>query len=179
MARQEKEVVVSGAAGFGAAVAAESLDLGLPDVRARGYWELVWLRFKQDKIAVASGTFIVFLILVAFVGAPIAKRALGHGPTEIFIGSQAVSPDLQPAGPWTWIDYADNNGHRHHDLLILGASDTLGHDEFLRLLYGARVSIEVALLSTLGVMIVGVVMGAVAGYFRGWVDTVISRGGAC
>ena len=48
-------------------------------------------------------------------------------------------------------------------------------DEFLRLLYGARVSLEVALLSTLGVMVIGVILGSVAGYFRGWPDTIISR----
>src|SRR5207244_1556162 len=47
--------------------------------------------------------------------------------------------------------------------------------EFLRLLYGARISLEVAILSTLGVMIIGVIMGATAGYFRGTTDTLISR----
>jgi peptide/nickel transport system permease protein len=172
----EKEVVVSGAAGLGAAVAAEGgVELGALDVRARGYWELVWIRFKRDKIAIASGILIVLLIFVAFAGAPIAKRALGHGPNDLFIGSNAVSSQLQPAGPWKWIDYTDKDGHRHHTLLILGASNTLGQDEFLRLLYGARVSLEVAVLSTLGVMIVGVAVGAVAGYFRGWVDAVVSK----
>src|SRR6266536_1632492 len=173
----DKDVVVSGAAGLGAAIAAESGDVlgGLESVGARGYWELVWCRLRRDKIAIASGIFIVLLIFIAFAGAPIAKRALGHGPNDLFIGSNAVSPQLQPAGPWTWIDYADKDGHKHHTLLILGASNTLGQDEFLRLLYGARVSLEVAVLSTLGVMIVGVVMGAVAGYFRGWIDAVVSK----
>src|SRR5207244_12809507 len=60
-------------------------------------------------------------------------------------------------------------------LFVLGAANTLGQDEFLRLLYGAQVSLEVALLSTLGVMIIGVMMGSIAGYFRGWSDTIISR----
>ena len=55
------------------------------------------------------------------------------------------------------------------------AAGTLGRDEFLRLLYGARVSLEVAVLSTIGVMCIGVTMGLVAGYFRGWMDTIISR----
>jgi peptide/nickel transport system permease protein len=178
MATKEKELVVSGAAGLGAAVAAESgAELGdLEAVRARGYWELVWIRFKRDKVAIVSGVFIVLLIFVAFAGAPIAKRALGHGPNAIFIGTQAVSDDLQPAGPMTWFDYTDpNNGKKHHSLLILGAANTLGQDEFLRLLYGAQVSLEVAGLSTLGVMIIGVLMGSIAGYFRGWIDTIISR----
>jgi peptide/nickel transport system permease protein len=178
MTPPEKELVVSGAAGLGAAVAAESgTDLGdIEAVRARGYWELVWIRFKRDKIAIASGVFIILMILVAFAGAPIAKRGLGHGPNAIFIGTQAVTQDLNPAGPWTWFDYTDPvTGKKQHSLLILGAANTLGQDEFLRLLYGAQVSLEVAGLSTLGVMIIGVLMGSIAGYFRGWIDTVVSR----
>ena len=178
MAAKERELVVSGAAGLGAAVAAESgAELGdIEAVRARGYWELVWIRFRRDKIAIASGAFIVLLVLIAFAGAPIAKRALGHGPNTIFIGTQAVSEDLQPAGPMTWFDYRDpSTGKKHHSLLVLGAANTLGQDEFLRLLYGAQVSLEVAGLSTLGVMIIGVLMGSIAGYFRGWIDTIISR----
>jgi peptide/nickel transport system permease protein len=178
MATHEKELIVSGAAGLGAAVAAESgAELGeMQAVRARGYWELVWIRFRRDKIAVASGVFIILLILVAFAGAPIAKRVLGHGPNTIFLGTKLVSADLQPAGPWTHFSYRDpNTGKLHHSIAVLGAADTLGHDEFMRLLYGAQVSLEVAGLSTLGVMIIGVLMGSVAGYYRGWIDTVISR----
>jgi peptide/nickel transport system permease protein len=60
-------------------------------------------------------------------------------------------------------------------LLILGADGSLGRDEFLRLLYGARVSLEVAVLSTIGALSIGVVLGAIAGYYRGWIDTTVSR----
>ena len=177
MAQRDQEVVVSGAAGLGAAVATEGGgQLGeLEDVRARGYWELVWRRFKRDKIAIGSGIFIIFLTFTAFAGAPIAKHYLGHGPNDIFVGSQAVSIGQLPAGPWTWITYLGLDGKNHHDLLVLGASNQLGQDEFLRLLYGAKVSLEVAVLSTLFIMIIGVVLGAIAGYFRGWADTVVSR----
>jgi len=177
MASTEKEVVVSGAAGLGAAVAAESgSDLWeLDSTQPRGYWELVWLRFRHDRVAIASGICILVLLLVAFVGAPVAKRALGHGPNYIFTGSQAVSSDLQPAGPWTWIDYTDKDLQKHHTLLVLGATNTLGQDEFLRLLYGARISLEVAILSTFGVMLIGIVMGSIAGYFRGAVDSIVAK----
>jgi peptide/nickel transport system permease protein len=177
MSPPEKEIVVSGAAGLGAAVAAETTgELGdVEAVRARGYWELVWSRFKRDKVALASGVFIILLIAVAFGGAPLASKLLGHGPNDLFIEPPAVSADLQPAGPWTHFSYTDENGHRQHSILILGAASTLGQDEFLRMLYGAQVSLEVALLSTLGVMVIGVLMGSIAGYFRGWIDTVISR----
>ena len=61
------------------------------------------------------------------------------------------------------------------DLLVLGADGSLGRDEFLRLLYGGRVSLQVALISTFFVMLIGVTMGAVAGYYRGWVDTIVAR----
>jgi peptide/nickel transport system permease protein len=177
----EKEVVVSGAAGLGAAVASEgAVELGaLESVRARGYWELVWIRFKRDRVAVASGVFIILLVLVAFAGAPIAKHFIGHGPNDIF-GTEtgAVTVEgLLPAQPGTEIHYLapPTYTHEHHDILVLGAANRLGQDEFLRLLYGAQVSLEVALLSTFGVMVIGVLLGSIAGYFRGWVDTLISR----
>jgi peptide/nickel transport system permease protein len=175
MAQKEQEVLVSSGAGLGAAVGVESgPELGdAEDVRARGYWELVWRRFRRDKVAIASGVFIIFLILVAFVGAPIAKQYIGHGPDDIFTGTAAVElPSLLPADPWTHIDNYYTN---KTDILVLGGANRLGQDEFLRLLYGARVSLEVAILSTLGVMIIGVLLGSIAGYFRGWIDTTISR----
>ena len=177
MAQSDKDqVVVSGAAGLGAAIATESGgELGeSQDVRARGYWELVWIRFRRDKVAIAAGISIIVLILVAFVGAPIAEHYVGHGPNDIFASSPEVVeiPSLLPAGVWT---HFHNEQTGKTDLMVLGAANRLGQDEFLRLLYGARVSLEVALLSTIGVMVIGVILGATAGYFRGATDTVISR----
>ena len=46
---------------------------------------------------------------------------------------------------------------------------------FLRLLYGAQTSLEVAVLATLLSIFIGTIMGLLAGYFRGWVDTIVSR----
>jgi peptide/nickel transport system permease protein len=181
-AQQEKEIIANvGITGLGTAIAAESGgDLGEQeeDVKARGYWELVWLRFKQDRVAVASGIFIVLLVLVAFVGAPLAGKAVGHGPNTIFgpgcCGSkEAVSiRGLLPVGPMSTV----HNPYTNEDnLFILGAANRLGQDEFLRLLYGAQISLEVAGLSTLGVMLIGVLLGSIAGFYRGWADTTISR----
>lgn len=145
----------------------------LEEIRARGYWELVWRRFRRDKVAIASGIFIILLIAIAFGGAPIARHYIGHGPNDLFSEPPAVAANsLLPANPGTWLD---NPYTGHRDILLLGAANRLGQDEFLRLLYGARISLEVAGLSTLGVMIIGVILGATAGYFRGWVDTIISR----
>ena len=174
VATHEKQPeLLSSGAGLGAAVALESgPELGEhADVKARGYWEGVWLRLRRDRVAIASAIFIVFLVVVAFAGAPLAKRMLGHGPNDIFVGSEAIQ-NFVPAGPWTRVTDPITG---EKTIFILGASDRLGRDEFLRLLYGAQVSLEVAVLSTIGVMFIGVLLGALAGYFRGWIDTIISR----
>src|SRR4051794_17078999 len=146
-------------------------------VKARGYWELVWIRFRRDKLAVASIFFIVFLFLSAFAGGPIAAHLLGPGPNQPFNnpGGGIDIDTLAPVGPWTHITYLDFTRHLHHTFLILGGDGALGRDLFLRLLYGAQTSLEVALLATLGSVGLGVFMGLLAGYFRGWIDTVVSR----
>ena len=60
-------------------------------------------------------------------------------------------------------------------LFILGADGSLGRDEFLRILYGAQVSIEVAFGATFLSMFIGVIMGSIAGFYGGYTDTLISR----
>ena len=57
---------------------------------------------------------------------------------------------------------------------LLG-TDELGRDKFSRIVYGVRASMQVGLLSIALAMLVGVPLGLIAGYFRGWIDPVISR----
>jgi peptide/nickel transport system permease protein len=164
--------LVSSQAGLAAAIAVESgpgLGEGTEPIRARSYWEQVWIRFRRDRVAMVSGVFVIFLLLVALFGGPLAAKLLGHGPDDLFFSG--VNNDLLPVGPWTHVQKPGGGT----TLFVLGADGTLGRDEFLRLLYGARVSLEVALLSTMFSMTLGVLLGATAGYFRGATDTVISR----
>ena len=106
----------------------------------------------------------VCLLLVAFVGAPIAERVLGHGPNDVNT-SGGLDPDSQlPVGPWTTVTtepYPGAPGRWEDTLYLLGA-DQLGRDMFLRLLYGAQTSLEVAILATLLSVSIGLVMGLVA-----------------
>ncbi len=139
-------------------------------VQARGYWEQVWRRFKRDRVALASVCFLILLVLVVYPGAWIAERLVGHGPNDIF--PDALDDGLLPVGPMSRVTNFETG---ETQLLILGADGTLGRDEFLRLLYGGRVSLQVAVISTFIVMVIGVTLGAVAGYYRGWADTIVAR----
>lgn len=182
MSTTERPEFVPAGAGLAATIALETHgdlgDLGTVHVRARGYWEQVWIRFRRDKVAIAGGCFILLLIFAAFAGGPIAAAILGHGPNQPFLAGGLDPKTELPVGPWTWVTtapYFGAAGHFGKTLFILGSDGTTGRDEFLRLLYGAQVSLEVAGIATLIGMVVGVAMGASAGYFGGWIDTIISR----
>jgi peptide/nickel transport system permease protein len=128
------------------------------EIAARSPLQLFWRRLRQDKVALAALGFIVFLILVA-IFAPLIVKLVGAPPPNE--QSTAALDDFgSPTGP--------SSEH------LLGV-DQLGRDVFSRVVYGARVSLEVAFISTGLAVLVGVTVGMVAGYYRGWVDTALSR----
>jgi peptide/nickel transport system permease protein len=140
------------------------------EIKARGYWEQVWARFRRDRVAFASIFFLGFLVLVTYPGAWIAEKLIGHGPSDIH--PDGIDAGLLPVGPMSWVSNFETG---EKQILILGADSSLGRDEFLRLLYGGRVSLQVAVVSTIMVMLLGVTMGVMAGYYRGTIDTIVSR----
>jgi peptide/nickel transport system permease protein len=150
-------------------------DLDGSSIEARDYWAGVWLRLRRDRLAIAGGVFIIGLFLVAFVGAPVAERLLGHGPNEPFLVTGGLDEEGLPAGPWTTVGKLTEDGGIEEQLFVLGSDSTLARDEFLRLLYGAQVSLEVGVGATLLSLFLGTLLGAIAGFFRGWADTAISR----
>ena len=150
-------------------------DVGETQIEARDYWASVWLRLKRDRFAIAGGVFIVVLFVTAFAGAPIAAHFLGHGPNEPFLVSGGLDADQLPAGPWTHVGKLTESGEIEEQLFILGSDSTLARDEFLRILYGAQVSLEVGIGATILSLLLGTLAGAVAGFYRGWADTTISR----
>jgi peptide/nickel transport system permease protein len=166
MATQQRSAPLVPGAAAGAADFAEG---GGGAVVARGYWEQAWRRFRRDRLAMVSGVFIVLLTFTAFVGAPLAQHWLGHGPNDLIKGGVE---NFVPVGPWSHVATSTPG---QDTLLVLGASDLLGRDEFLRLLYGARVSLEVAILATILGVSMGVALGTIAGYYGGFVDTIVSR----
>lgn len=170
MAQTEHEALAAGAA-----VDDAPLELG-DEIQARGYWESVWRSLKQDKAALGGGIAVIVLLLLCFVGAPIFAWILGHGPDQIFDGG--LTAGALPLGPWSHfkdVPYVGATGNFPTVFFPLGSDGAQGRDEFLRLLYGGRASLEVAILATAISITLGVVFGAAAGYFGGGIDMVISR----
>ncbi len=115
----------------------------------------------------------VLIIVASSLAAPLyAKHIAKTGPftnhavEQIEVDGElrdVVTPDGIPIGP-TW-------GSR----FFLGAADVNGRDEMVRLLYGGRNSLFIALVSTIVTLSLATLLALLAGYFRGWVDAVISR----
>ncbi len=132
----------------------------MEEIVGRGPWELFWVRFREDKVALISSGFIVFIVLMAICAPLFVKVGLAHPPNAQY--TNETDAFGIPKGPSL------------HPLFLFGA-DSVGEDVFSRVLYGARVSLEVALIATVIAVFVGVIAGMIAGFYRGWVDTVISR----
>ncbi|MBX5468667.1 MAG: ABC transporter permease [Thermoleophilaceae bacterium] len=127
-------------------------------IAARTPLELFWRRLKQDRVAMAALVFILLLVAVAVL-APLLVKLTGQRPPNDQ-STKFLDEFGTPTGPTSenWFGV-----------------DPLGRSVFSRVLYGARVSLEVAIIATAASVAVGVVVGMTAGFFRGFVDTVLSR----
>jgi peptide/nickel transport system permease protein len=127
-------------------------------VAGKSPWQLFWARFKKDKAALLGLALIIMLAVLALT-APLIAKLVGHGPNELFSREMTDEFGL-PKGP---------NGD------FLFGADRPGRDVFVRVVYGARTSLMVAVIATGFAVFVGVILGTVAGYFGGKIDTLISR----
>lgn len=136
-----------------------------------GPWRLGLRRLRRNRVAIAFG--LLFLLLVgAALAAPLWAKHVAHTtPFENHLSDtierdgetvNVVSFDGVPIGP-TW-----------RGEFFLGA-DPNGRDIMVRLLYGARNSLMIGVAAALVTTILSIVLGLIAGYFRGWVDAVLSR----
>lgn len=144
-------------------------------VRSGEPWRVALRQFLRNRVAV--GFLGLFLLIVLFVlAAPLwAKHVAGTGPNrahtleKVTVDGErrdVVSPEGEPIGP-LWFG-ADGK-------FFLGADSRLGRDEMVRLMYGGRTSLLVGISAALIATLVAVVLALLAGYYRGWVDAVISR----
>jgi peptide/nickel transport system permease protein len=139
-----------------------------------GPWKLALRRLRRNKVALAFALLFVLLVAAALL-APVwandvAHSGLGdnHLTETLKEGSRSVdvvAVNGIPVGP-QWF----NAGGK----FFLGA-DGNGRDIMVRLLYGARTSLEIGVIAALITSFLAIVLALLAGYFRGFVDTVISR----
>jgi peptide/nickel transport system permease protein len=138
---------------------ADLVEIDPTAIAARSPWQLFSRRFREDKVAMASLVFLALLVLIA-IFAPLVVKILG-APDPNYRDQSSLDPVFATAtGP--------SSDH------LLGV-DGLGRDVLSRTVYGARVSLLVAFSATALATIAGVITGLLAGYFRGWVDTLVSR----
>jgi peptide/nickel transport system permease protein len=148
-----------------------------PEGGSAGYgpWRLALRRFLRNRVAVAF--LVLFFLIVLFVlAAPLWAHHVAHtGPNEghtlekLHVNGEireVVTPEGKPIGP-QWFE-ADGK-------FFLGADSRLGRDEMVRLMYGGRTSLFIGFVSGLITTLLAVVLGLLAGYYRGWVDAVIAR----
>jgi peptide/nickel transport system permease protein len=128
-------------------------------ILGRSQWQLTWARLRHDKMAVAS-IIVILIVVVMAILAPLFASLLGHGVYQTFTG-KGLSADGLPVAPGV-------NG------FPLG-TDYVGRDLLVRILYGARISLFVGITTTALATIAGVSVGLVAGFFGGWIDTVLAR----
>jgi peptide/nickel transport system permease protein len=135
-----------------------SAEVEVGGIQARSPLELFWRRLRDDRVAMISLGFIIFLVLVA-ICAPLIIKLVGARPPNAQ-ATKYLDSFGTPTGP-----------SKHN---VMGV-DPLGRDVFSRVLYGARVSLEVAIIATVIGVFIGVVLGTLAGFYGGLMDTVVSR----
>ncbi|MGY0693362.1 ABC transporter permease [Virgibacillus sp. FSP13] len=113
------------------------------------YWKDAWRRFRQNKLALFGIVVIVLLAIASFAGGPISG--------ENYYENDLMRANQSPSGEH-WF-----------------GTDNLGRDVFARTWYGAKISLFIGLMAALIDLVVGIIWGAVAGFFGGKVDEYMMR----
>ena len=142
---------------------------------ARSPWYVAYRRLRRNRAAL--GCLALFILIVLFtLAAPLWASDVAHtGPNATHTlekitadGQQreVVDPEGHPIGP-VWFGASGK--------FFLGADGRLGRDEMVRLMYGGRTSLLIGFTSALITTVLAVALGLLAGYYKGWVDSVIAR----
>ena len=125
-------------------------------VIGRSPWELFWRRFRRDKVAIGGALIVIVMFLIAIMAPVLA--GFTHGPNEVHL--EALDSFGIPTGPQAGFPFG---------------VDTAGRDLMVRVAYGARTSLFIAFFATGIASTIGVTLGMLAGFYRGKIDTLISR----
>lgn len=140
------------------------------------YLSMALRSLREDKLTLAALWFVALLAILSLLSPVLSQSLVGVGPNDTNPQNQFAQPYLIPYIQWRLgMDMVtaptllyESEGVTHW----LG-TDQLGRDQFVRLLYGGRVSLAIAFLAAFLSLIIGVFVGATAGFFGGVVDDLI------
>lgn len=121
--------------------------MNITDAPTKSLWLDAWHRLKRDKIAVASLSIVIIYSVVAILSA-MGLVAADWG--------KEIGPSYAPPGSDFWL-----------------GTDIFGRSVALKVIHGTQVAMSVGLVTSLIAIPIGVSLGAVAGYFGGWVDEIV------
>ena len=143
----------------GAAPESVLAGISVDAIQGRSLGQIAWLRLRRDKVALAGGVFVIFLIVVAIAGPHLVQNPLTYHPS-------LVNPTFsRPYGPLGGISLAHP----------FGVEPVTGRDVLSRIVNGTQYSMLIAFLATGLAVAIGVFFGIISGYFGGWVDAAIAR----
>ncbi len=109
---------------------------------------LIWRRFRRHRLALTSAI-VLMLMIVLVIAAPLSR----YSATELNPRNEFATPSAEH-----WF-----------------GTDELGRDVFTRILYGGRISLAVGIFSTTFSLAIGIIIGALSGYYGGWIDNILMR----
>ncbi len=133
------------------------------EIAGRSLTAIAWGRLRRDKVAVASIVVLAIIVAIALL-APLIARLVGVTPDDF-------NPKTIDDAGGLPIGWGGGISKEH----LLGVEPGTGRDIFARLLYGTRISLLIALSATTITVVLGVSIGIIAGYSRGWLDTALGR----
>lgn len=126
--------------------------------KSPGYWKMVWQQYRRNRMAVIGLWFIAMLIVIALAAPMIASNTHSYSPIPYSPTQYNLDDSLKPPSTAHWL-----------------GTDEQGRDVAARMVFGARISLAVGVVAVGIYVVIGVILGALAGYYGGWVDQTISR----
>jgi peptide/nickel transport system permease protein len=137
-----------------------------------GPYKLAWRRLRRNRVSLFFGGLFLVIVMMCLL-APVYSHDVAHiGPdTENITGTVKVGGKNEDIVSLSGIPIGPTWQFRHY---FLGA-DANGRDEAVRLLYGGRNSLEIGAVATIITMVFSILVGIMAGYYRGFIDGLLSR----
>lgn len=138
----------------------------------RTYWSMALQTLRRDVVTLVALGFLVIMALLSLL-APVISRGLGVGPNDTNLENAFQQPYLLPYMQWRVgqdLITAPTMLGKSAGIAHWFGTDQLGRDQFVRLLYGGRVSLGIAFAAATLTLLLGVSVGTIAGFFGGVVD---------